>query len=83
MAIAIHPMPAPLPDDLRNALAAVSFPTIGHFLESGFVDPAIRAMAAPAKAVGRAVTVRITAPDSVLVHKVTELLEPGDALVVD
>lgn len=83
MAIAIYPMPEALPADLRAALTEVSFPTIGHFLEEGFVDPAIRAMAAPAKIVGRAVTVRITAPDSVLVHKATELLEPGDALVID
>jgi regulator of RNase E activity RraA len=81
--IAINPMPEALPADLRAALAEVSFPTIGHFLEEGFVDPAIRAMVTPAKIVGRAVTVRITAPDSVLVHKVTEMLEPGDALVVD
>jgi regulator of RNase E activity RraA len=83
VAIAIHPMPEALPADLRAALAQVSFPTIGHFLEEGFVDPAIRAMVTPAKIVGRAVTVRITAPDSVLVHKATEMLEPGDALVID
>ncbi len=83
MAIAIHAMPETLPADLRAALGEVSFPTIGHFLEEGFVDPAIRAMVTPAKIVGRAVTVRTTAPDSVLVHKATELLEPGDALVID
>lgn len=83
MAVEVGPMPAAIPDDLRRALAGVSFPTIGHFLEAGFVDPAIRAMVTPAKLVGRAVTVRITAPDSVLVHKATELLEPGDALVID
>jgi 4-hydroxy-4-methyl-2-oxoglutarate aldolase len=83
VAIAIHAMPEALPADLRAALGEVSFPTIGHFLEEGFVDPAIRAMVTPAKIVGRAVTVRITAPDSVLVHKATELLEPGDALVID
>ena len=83
MAIAIEPMPDALPAALRAALAQVSFPTIGHFLEAGFVEPAIRAMVTPVKIVGRAVTVRITAPDSVLVHKATELLEPGDALVID
>jgi len=76
-------MPPALSGELREALAAVSFPTIGHFLEEGFVDPAIRAMVTPAKIVGRAITVRITPPDSVLVHKVTELLEPGDVVVID
>jgi 4-hydroxy-4-methyl-2-oxoglutarate aldolase len=76
-------MPEALPDELRAALAEVSFPTLGHFLEEGFVDPAIRALVTPVKIVGRAVTVQITAPDSVLVHKATEMLEPGDALVID
>ncbi len=83
VAVAIHSMPGALPDELRAALAAVSFPTIGHFLEEGFVDPAIRAMVTPVKIVGRAVTVRTTAPDSVLVHKATEMLQPGDALMID
>ena len=76
-------MPEALPADLREALNEVSFPTLGHFLEEGFVDPAIRAMVTPAKIVGRAVTVRTTAPDSALVHVATALLEPGDALVID
>lgn len=76
-------MPPKLSDELREALSAVSFPTIGHFLEEGFVDPVIRAMVTPVKIVGRAITVRITPPDSVLVHKVTELLEPGDVVVID
>lgn len=83
MGIQIRPMPPALSSTLRDDLIGVSFPTIGHFLEEGFVDPAIRAMVTPVKIAGRAVTVRITAPDSVLVHKVTELLEPGDVVVID
>ncbi len=72
-----------LDDDLRAAAAALSFPTFGHFLEQGFVDPAIRAMTGPVKLVGRAVTVRTVVPDSALVHRATDLLRPGDVLVVD
>jgi len=83
MKVDILPMPPTLPEDLRAALEQLSFPTIGHFLEEGFMDPGIRAMVTPAKIVGRAITVRVTAPDAVLVHKATELIEPGDALVID
>ena len=83
MKVAINPMPPPLPAELQSTLSDIGFPTIGHFLENGFVEPEIRALVTPAKVVGRAITVRITSPDSVLVHKVTELLEPGDAIVID
>lgn len=76
-------MPPALDSDLRASLNKLSFPTVGHFLEEGFVSPAIRPMLRPVKVVGTAVTVRITAPDSVLVHKATELLRPDDVLVVD
>jgi regulator of RNase E activity RraA len=64
-------------------LDAVSFPTIGHVLEHGFVDPAISAQIPEIHVVGRPVTVRMTAPDSTLVHVAAGLLEPGDALVID
>jgi regulator of RNase E activity RraA len=83
MRVDVRPMPPTLDGDLRTRLEALSFPTIGHFLEEGFATPEIRPMLRPAKVVGTAVTVRIAAPDSVLVHKATELLRPGDALVVD
>ncbi len=83
MSIQVHPMPPALPETLRDALMGVSFATIGHLLEEGFVDPAIRGLVAPIKVVGRAITVRTTAPDSVLVHKATEMLQRGDVLVID
>lgn len=83
MAIEINPMPQPLSDELRYKLEEVSFATLGHYLESGFVDPAIRALVVPVKVIGRAITVRITPPDSVLVHKVTEMIEPEDVVVID
>lgn len=83
MNIDIIAMPTKLDEDLKFALESLEFPTIGHFVEAGLVDPEIRAMIMPVKIVGRAVTVRITSPDSVLVHKVTEMLEPGDVVVLD
>lgn len=83
MPMQINSMPEALDTKLVEDLQSVSFPTIGHFLEEGFVAPEVRAMVAPVKIVGRAVTVKITGPDSTLVHKSTEMLEPGDVLLVD
>lgn len=80
----INEMPTPLDSDLRKLCETLSFATLGHYLEDGFMDPGIRLLSLPkTKIVGCAVTVRITPPDSILVHKVTELLRPGDVLVVD
>jgi regulator of RNase E activity RraA len=82
--IFINKMPPPLEADLRQMCETISFATLGHYLEEGFMDPAIRLLSLPrAKVVGCAVTVRISPPDSVLVHKATEMLRPGDVLVVD
>jgi 4-hydroxy-4-methyl-2-oxoglutarate aldolase len=81
--IRIRPAAAALDPALVEALREVDLPTIGHFLEIGFADPGIQRQVGPERLVGRAVTVRVVAPDSALVHLATESLEPGDVLVVD
>jgi regulator of RNase E activity RraA len=68
---------------LIDDLAHVDFPTFGHFLEEGFLDPDLRRIVGSTRLIGRAVTVRITGQDSTLVHYVTSMLAPGDVLVVD
>jgi 4-hydroxy-4-methyl-2-oxoglutarate aldolase len=73
----------PLPGGMLDALGEVDFATLGHFLEVGFADPGIRRVAGTGRLIGRAVTVRVTGPDSALVHRATELLSPGDVLLVD
>jgi 4-hydroxy-4-methyl-2-oxoglutarate aldolase len=73
----------PLPDGLLDALGEVDFATLGHFLEVGFPDPGITRAVGDGRLMGRAVTVRVTGPDSALVHRATELLSPGDVLLVD
>ena len=83
MPISLNPKSLPLPPGLVDALSRVSFPTIGHFLEAGFVDPEIRTMTPGLTFVGRAVTVRVPAPDGVLLHRVMAQVEPGDVIVVD
>lgn len=83
MAIRINPTAPTVARTLFDALATVDLPTIGHFLEVGFADPGIRAQVGPSRLIGRAVTVRVVAPDSALVHRATEYLGEGDVLVVD
>lgn len=83
MSISLNPQPRQLDSALVHALRRVSFPTIGHFLETGFVDPAICTMTPGLTFVGRAVTVRIASPDGLLLHRVMAQVEPGDVVVVD
>ncbi|MQA06074.1 MAG: RraA family protein [Streptosporangiales bacterium] len=83
MALVINRSAPQLPAGLAEAVAEVDVPTFGHFLEAGFPDPAIRRLAGSGRMVGRAVTVRITATDSTLVHQVTSMVGPGDVVVVD
>ncbi|MBO3681373.1 RraA family protein [Streptomyces sp. NEAU-YJ-81] len=72
------------PDDpLTRKLQEVGFPTLGHFLEEGFVDPRIHALVPDVKIVGRAVTLRIVPPDATPMAEALDLLGPGDVLVVD
>lgn len=83
MSIVINSNVPELPAGLAAAVAEIEPPTLGHFLEEGFCDPQISRQAGTGRLVGRAVTVRITATDSTLVHKATSLLSEGDVLVID
>jgi 4-hydroxy-4-methyl-2-oxoglutarate aldolase len=72
-----------LMEDLADRLADVSYPTIGHFLEDGFVDPAIRSLLTGVKVAGPAVTVRIAGNDAFAMNRALLELYPGAVLVVD
>jgi 4-hydroxy-4-methyl-2-oxoglutarate aldolase len=74
---------ARLVEGLREGLAAVSYPTIGHFLEDGFVDPAVRSLLDGVKVAGPAVTVRIVDNDAFAMNRALLELYPGAVLVVD
>ena len=69
--------------ELGEGLAAVSYPTIGHFLEDGFVDPAIHSLLDGVKVAGPAVTVRIADHDAYAMNRALLELYPGAVLVVD
>ncbi|WP_368498030.1 RraA family protein [Herbiconiux sp. A18JL235] len=77
------PTPAALPAELVEKLERVSFPTLGHYLEEGFADHGIRRMVGTKRVVGRAITVRLTAQDSTVLHHAAGWCEPGDVFVID
>jgi len=83
MTITLGATPAPLDDALVEALRSVSFPTFGHYLEEGFLDAGITRQCGDARVVGRAITVRLTAQDSTLLHHAAGYCEPGDVFVID
>jgi 4-hydroxy-4-methyl-2-oxoglutarate aldolase len=64
-------------------LEAVSYPTIGHFLEDGFLDPAIQSLLDGVKVAGPAITVRIVGNDAIAMNRALLELYPGAVLVVD
>ena len=68
---------------LLAGIAAVSYPTIGHFLEDGFVDPSVRSLLDGIKVAGPAVTVRIANNDAYAMNRALLELYPGAVLVVD
>lgn len=69
--------------DLLAQLEAVSYPTIGHFLEDGFLDPAIQSLLNGVKMAGPAVTVRIVGNDAIALNRALLELSPGAVLTVD
>lgn len=69
--------------DLLDRLDAVSFPTLGHFLENGFAESKIRALVPNVKIVGRAVTLKLVNADAFAVNRALAELATGDVLVID
>ena len=70
-------------DALIAKLREVSFATLGHFLERGFLNHAIGAMVPGGRIVGRAVTLCLADADACAVNRALIALQPGDVLVID
>lgn len=84
MRMTIGRLPGTLPAEQLSALKNLSYPTLGHYLEEGFVDPEIRMLVGSgANIAGTAVTVRTTATDSTALHHAAGVIEPGQVLVLD
>jgi 4-hydroxy-4-methyl-2-oxoglutarate aldolase len=79
----VQDLPAQLDDALIALLGRAEPATIGHFLDFGFVDPAIHALWQVPRIAGTAVTVRCSGNDSTIVHYALGQLRPGDVLVID
>ncbi|AXJ10898.1 RraA family protein [Arthrobacter sp. PM3] len=69
-------------ETLLERLRGVTVPTIGHFLEDGFLDPGIARLAGSGTVVGPARTVRIAGNDAIAMNQAILALEPGEILVV-
>ncbi|AFK19397.1 dimethylmenaquinone methyltransferase [Haloferax mediterranei ATCC 33500] len=71
-------------DDQLSALEQVDPNELGHHRHFGHSSPELRFMrtASSANIVGSALTVRIPPVDGTMVHKATELAEPGDVIVI-
>ena len=68
---------------LVGQLREVSFPTLGHFLETGFTDHRLRALVPNVRMIGRAVTLKLAQPDAIAVNRALANLVAGDVLVID
>lgn len=76
-------LPPQISTALREKLLKVETATIGHFMHSCFMDPLVAASNPKNRIAGTAVTLRLAANDSTLLHDVICDLRPGDILVID
>jgi 4-hydroxy-4-methyl-2-oxoglutarate aldolase len=72
-----------LTDELLERFRKVEPATIGHYVNSGFMNPAIKSMLDDVKVTGLAFTVKTAGKDSVMVHKAVSMAEEGDVIVID
>ncbi len=79
----LNPLPPPLDPALLAHLGEAAPAPLGHFLDFGFVDPAIHALWSVPRIAGTAVTVRCTGSDNTMVHYALGQVRPGDVLVID
>ncbi|KNY35362.1 RraA family protein [Agrobacterium sp. SUL3] len=79
----VNPMPEQIDADIVELLEKVEVATIGHVLHSGFVDPEIRAVLPGKRVAGTAVTLRIPNADSTMLHYLTQIVRPGDIVLID
>ncbi|GAB7531473.1 4-hydroxy-4-methyl-2-oxoglutarate aldolase [Pseudomonas sp. 3A(2025)] len=68
---------------LLQKLQRVSFATLGHFMEHGFVSPLIAAQLPGIKVIGRARTLRVGNADAFAVNQALASLQSGEVLVID
>lgn len=81
--LVINPLPPQIDPTLLKLLASAEPATIGHFLHTGFMDPAIRGFSRDVRIAGTAVPIRVPGVDGTMVHYALGQVRPGDVLVMD
>jgi 4-hydroxy-4-methyl-2-oxoglutarate aldolase len=79
----LNDLPAQLDAKMVERLLKAEPATIGHFRNSGFMDPGIRAMQTDLRIAGPAVTVRAPGMDGTIVGYALGQVRRGDVLVID
>ena len=69
-------------DEVLKQLSRIAPTTLGHFLDEGFLDPAIQPIYRPIKLVGRALTVDSPPRDNGILRHAVQQAQRGDVLVV-
>jgi len=79
----LEPLPPQIDAAMLDLLRKAEPATIGHFLHTGFMEPAIRGLFPDIRIAGTAVTVRAPGADGVMVHHAVAKARPGDVVVID
>lgn len=79
----LKPLPEPIARERLDLLVKAEPATIGHFLHTGFMDPAVHSISCPQRIAGTAITVRTPAADGAMVHYAIGQARPGDVIVID
>lgn len=79
----VNDLPPQLPAAMTEKLSRCETATIGHFLHDVFLDRGIGAVLPARRIAGTAVTLRLSGPDSALLHYAVSVARPGDVLVID
>jgi 4-hydroxy-4-methyl-2-oxoglutarate aldolase len=75
--------PASLPPTLIQRYRAISPSAIGHHISSGAMENGIHPLQNGVTLLGQAVTVKTVGRDSLGCHKVVDIIQPGDVIVVE
>lgn len=70
-------------EEIRQRLLKTSPAQIGHYIEGGYMSPAIKPIYEEAKIVGPAYTVRLVSNDSVTLYYAMEKAPKGSVIVID
>lgn len=83
MSFEVHGRADGVGKEIMAAYRQISTGTIGHVIDGHAMDPGLALVAGGGLVAGPALTVRTAGRDSTVCHKVLDLAEPGDVIVID